>query len=159
MKILFISIITFLSFSICSKAQNLGSGLGNISINDENGTLFLFPTTLFTLINGTTTTFNILKIRKPNSPDKYKSNAIFGIISGVMQTGIGLGNISAKYRNAYIPKSVNICFGAATIATSIIRLARKTPKKDSKIGYHLFYLPNFGSTGFALGLNINYQLD
>ncbi len=123
------------------KAQNSIIGPVTVSsINDPDGAIYLIPTMFFSTINETTTYFNIKKLHKY---DKFRSNAIFGAFSGILQTGLGLANIHSIYNYSfeYIPTDINIGLGLTTIATSVIRLATKNPPKESKIAFNFYYLP------------------
>jgi hypothetical protein len=120
----------------------------------DNRTTYLIPTVILSAINVTTTAIEISRLQNPNKPDKYRSNAIFAIISGSLQTALGVANLSANYDNAYIPASVNIGIGATTIVTSIIRLARKNPPKETKLSYNFFYTPNVDRFASTVGVRL-----
>ena len=125
----------------------LGPGAGNIT--DANGDLYWVGTIVFSAINATNTTFNILKL---NKPDKYKSNAIFSILSGALQTTVGL--VGTTDKKLYIPAAVNISVGLTTIVTSIIRLAKKSPPKENKVTFNLFYLPSVDHCTATVGFSV-----
>jgi len=105
----------------------------------DNQSLYLIPTTIFSAINLTTTAITIHRLNNQDKTDKYRTNAIFAIISGGLQTAIGIGNISANYKNSFIPTSLNIGIGASTIVTSIIRLARKKKTKNTLESCNFLY--------------------
>jgi hypothetical protein len=109
--------------TLTSKGQSIDlfQGGGNYGGNG----LYWLSTILFSAINTSNNTFNIIKLRNPDRPDKYKSNAIFSIISGSLQTALGVANVTSKEKNAFIPTSINIGLGVTTIVTSAMRLALK----------------------------------
>lgn len=147
-------IIFLISLTFVFKGQNSIIGPFAISsIDDPDGVLYLIPTVFFSTINTTTTYFNIKKLHKY---DKYRSNAIFGAISGVLQTGFGLINIHTVYNTApdYIPTGINIGLGLTTITTSIIRLATKNPPKENKVAFNFYYIPSGNKNNSILGIHI-----
>lgn len=145
-KVLF---ILFLIYPFCLKGQD-------ITITDYNGggTLYLGGTILFSAINSTTTYFNIKKL---NKYDKYRSNAIFGAISGGAQTALGIVGFSENNKNAVVPASINIGLGLATLTTSIIRLATKNPPKEKDITWNMIYILGKQNSDSILGLNLKMQ--
>jgi len=126
---------------------------GNINL-DNNGSLYWAGTMAFSAINLTTTYFNIKKMHKY---DKYRSNAIFGAISGAAQTAIGFASINTKYNNAYIPTSMNIGIGLTTLVTSVVRLATKNPPKDNSLSINFIYLQNSKDVPSMVGLLFKKQ--
>jgi len=120
----------------------------------EEGSFYWGFTMAFTAINGTTTYFNIKKLHKY---DKYRSNAIFGAISGCAQTAMGFANMNAKYKNAFIPTSINIGVGLTTLVTSIVRLATKNPPKENNISLNFMYLPSSNNNSSIVGLTFKKQ--
>ena len=122
--------------------------------SDNDGSLYWASTIAFSTINITTTYFNIKKTHKH---DKYRSNAIFGAISGAAQTAMGFANINAKYNNAYIPTSINIGVGLTTLVTSVVRLATKNPPKENNISLNLIYLPEKKDNSSIVGLSFKKQ--
>jgi hypothetical protein len=136
----------------CSGQYIGGTGFGNI--DNKNSSLYWAGTIFFSAINATTTAFNIIKIKKSDKSDKYKSNAVFGIISGSLQVAIGIANVSATYKNAFIPTSINIGLGVSTIVTSIIRLAKKNHPEETKLVYNFFYVPTFGRNTSTIVLTV-----
>ncbi len=100
---------------------------GNVYAVDEPS-LYWTGTIAMSAINLTTTYFNMKKLRKY---DKYRSNAIFGAMAGAAQTVIGFSNTNIKFRNEYIPRSINIGIGLTTLVTSIVRFATKNPSKEN----------------------------
>lgn len=149
----FLFIILF--FILKCNGQVYMSGL---TIGPDGDGLYWGPTILFSAINTTTTAFNIYRIKNPNKPDKYKSNAIFAIISGSIQTALGIGIVSEKNKNLYIPASLNIAIGSSTIVTSILRLARKTPK-ETKLTYNFYYSPPINCNKSIIGLSLIRRLN
>lgn len=146
-RLIIISLLINLS---CLKGQSqLNVGYEGNDLNIYWGT-----TIVFSAINMTTTYFNIKKMHKH---DKYRSNAIFGALSGAGQTALGFTNIKAKYNNAYIPKSINIGIGLTTLVTSIVRLATKNPPNENKVTLNLIYLPNNKDNSSIVGLAFKKQ--
>jgi hypothetical protein len=127
---------------------------GNYYI-DDNGSLYWGATIAFSAINVTTTYFNIKKLHKY---DKYRSNAIFGAISGGAQTALGLANLKAKHNNAFVPTSINIGVGLTTLVTSIIRLATKNPPKENNISLNFIYIPSKDKNNSLVGLTFKRQV-
>jgi hypothetical protein len=145
-------IITLIASSSCLKGQVTSSG--NIYNSDNDGSLYWTGTIAFSAINLTTTYFNIKKMHKQ---DKYKSNAIFGALSGAAQTALGISNINEKFNNAYIPTSINIGVGLTTLVTSIVRLATKNPPKENNISLNFIYLPDKKDNSSIVGLSFKKQ--
>jgi uncharacterized membrane protein len=141
----------FLFASLNSSAQ-IGPAIGISPIDEQS--FYLIPTTFFSAINLTTTLITIHRFKNPQKADKYRTNAIFAIISGSLQTAIGVANISADYKNAFIPTSLNIGIGATTIATSIIRLARKNKSKQDNLSFNLLYSTKIDQYNSIVGLRI-----
>lgn len=128
----------------------------SISIADNDGSLYWMGTIGFSAINSTTTYFNIRKLHKY---DKYRSNAIFGVISGAAQTSLGFSNFSAKNKNAFIPTSINVGIGLTTLLTSIVRLATKNPPKENSIKMSFMYIPSHDEHNSIVGLTLRKQLN
>ncbi|MFN8114510.1 MAG: hypothetical protein U0W65_00235 [Bacteroidia bacterium] len=144
-------IIVFLISSSCLKGQvTMPSNV----YSDNDGSLYWTGTIAFSAINLTTTYFNIKKLHKH---DKYRSNAIFGAISGCAQTALGFANLNAKYRNAYIPTSINIGVGLTTLVTSVVRLATKNPPKENNVSLNFIYLPDNQDKSSIVGLTFIKQ--
>ncbi len=144
-------IIAFLISSSCLKGQvTLPSNV----YSDDDGSLYWAGTIAFSAINVTTTYFNIKKLHKH---DKYRSNAIFGAISGCAQTALGFANVNAKYNNAYIPTSINIGVGLTTLVTSVVRLATKNPPKENNVSLNFIYLPDYQDNSSIVGLTFKKQ--
>lgn len=121
---------------------------------DNDGSLYWAGTITFSAINLTTTYFNVKKIHKH---DKYRSNAIFGAISGAAQTAIGFANINEKFKNSNIPTSINIGVGLTTLVTSGIRLATKNPPKENNVSLNLIYLADYEDNYSIVGLSFKKQ--
>jgi hypothetical protein len=145
-------IITFIVSSSCLKGQVTLPG--NIYNSDNDGSLYLTGTIAFSAINLTTTYFNMKKMHKH---DKYRSNAIFGAISGAAQTAIGFANINTKFRNSNIPTGINIGIGLTTLVTSVVRLATKNPPKENNMSLNFIYLPNYQDNPAIVGLTFKKQ--
>ena len=144
-------IIVFLISSSCLKGQvTMPSNV----YSDNDGSLYWTGTIAFSAINLTTTYFNIKKLHKH---DKYRSNAIFGAISDCAQTALGFANLNAKYRNAYIPTSINIGVGLTTLVTSVVRLATKNPPKENNVSLNFIYLPDNQDKSSIVGLTFIKQ--
>ena len=109
---------------------------------------------VFSVVNLTTTYFNIKKIHKN---DKYRSNAIFGALSGAAQTALGLANINAEYDNSHISTSINIGVGLTTLVTSVVRLATKNPPKEKNISLNFIYLPDIKDNSSLVGFSLRKQ--
>ena len=135
----------------CSGQNNLVAGPTNVTDYDKTSDLFVAVTVVYSAINVTTSTFNILKL---NKPDKYKSNAVVGILSGSLQTAIGLINTTGTYKSAGILTATNVGIGLTTIATSIIRLIKKSPPKESKVTFNLFCLPSADHCTATVGFSV-----
>ena len=140
----------------CNGQQPTSLGGGNIG--NTTGEMWLI-TGLFSAINISSTTFNVIKLKHPERPDKYKSNAIFSIISGSFQVAIGAACVTSKDKNDYIPAAINLGLGVSTIVTSIMRLARKSPPKETTLTYNFYYLPPIGCNTSTFGLRIAKQLN
>ena len=149
--ILRLIIITSIVSSSCLKGQVTTQ---SSVYSDNDGSLYWASTIAFSTINITTTYFNIKKMYKH---DKYRSNAIFGLLSGAAQTAIGFANINAKYNNANIPTSINIGVGLTTLVTSIVRLATKNPPKENNISLNFIYLPEKKDNSSIVGLSFKKQ--
>ena len=149
-----ILILTFCVTTLNCNSQNpLQGGVGGGIVGNLDG-FYWWTTIAFSAINGTTTYFNIKKL---NTPDKYKENAIVGILSGAAQTAIGFGGIIDK--NLYAPATTNIGFGLTTVVTSIIRLANKRPPKEDKVTFNFFYLPPVDHHAATCGLRVVGRLN
>ncbi len=146
-KRLIIIFLLIKSFNL--KSQIIGTS--GYSLSDKDGSLYWGTTIIFSAINGTTTYFNIKKLHKY---DKYRSNAIFGAITGGIQTALGFANIQATYRNAYIPTSVNIGIGLTTLVSSVVRLATKNPPKENNVAVNFLYLPCYDNNNSVVGLTL-----
>jgi len=151
MRVLRLIIITVFINSSFLKGQ---ISVPNNTFSGNDGSLYWTGTIAFSAINLTTTYFNIKKLYKY---DKYRSNAIFGAISGSAQTAVGFANVNAKYKNAFIPTSINIGVGLTTLVTSIVRLATKNPPKESNISLNLIYLPGHDNNSSIVGLTFKKQ--
>jgi len=127
----------------------------NVQSTNDDGSLYWAGTIAFSAVNVTTSYFNIKKL---NKEDKYRSNAIFGIISGCAQTALGVSFVNAKYKNAYIPTGINIGVGLTTVATSILRLAKKNPSKQNSTSFNFMYLPNSSNNTAILGFTFKKEL-
>lgn len=122
--------------------------------SETEGSLYWAGTIAFSTINVTTTYYNIKKLHKN---DKYRSNAIFGAISGCAQTALGFANVNAKYKNAFIPTSINIGVGLTTLITSVIRLSTKNPPKENNISLNVIYFPDNHTNNSVVGLTFKKQ--
>lgn len=131
-----------------------GQDIGLTDFKDGNGNLYWGGTILFSAINGTTNYFNIKKLHKY---DKYRSNAIFGAISGGAQTTFGFIGLNENNEKIVVPASINIGLGLTTLATSIIRLATKNPPKENGITMNMIYIPSRIKDDSILGLNLKIQ--
>ena len=153
---LIIFILLFGRLEFFGQSSYVGSFNGNI--NDNNGYFTWAGTAIASALNSLTIAGNL---RKFNKPDRFKSNAIFWIITGTFQSLIGVGIASDKngYNNADIPAGVNICVGLATITTSIIRLASKSPSKENKLSYNFYYLPTPDRNRMIVGLHLSMRLN
>ncbi|MHB8261768.1 MAG: hypothetical protein ACYDCN_15290 [Bacteroidia bacterium] len=132
-----------------------GGWTGNVGVGNN---FFIYSfwgvTGVFSAINGTTTYFNIKKL---NTPDKYKENAIVGTVSGIVQTAFGF--LCTADKSLYVQAPINIGFGLTTVVTSIIRLANKRPPKDEKITFNFFYLPPVEHHTATCGIRIVGRLN
>jgi hypothetical protein len=139
--------------SLCKGQDLFAGGSANVSIGNSSfywsGTIFL------TAINGTTTYFNIKKLHKH---DKYRSNAIFGALSGGAQTAFGVINMKAKTNCQEFATGINLGVGLATLVTSVIRLATKNPPKENSLTFNMIYLPSEGANDPILGVCLRKQL-
>lgn len=152
------TVIIFLIVVICVNTISLKAQVEmtrNISSTNDDGTLYWVGTAVFSAGNLTTSYFNIKKL---NKEDKYRSNAIFGIISGCAQTALGVAFVNANYKNAYIPTGINIGVGLTTVATSILRLAKKNPSKQNSTSFNFMYLPNSSNNTAILGFTFKKEL-
>jgi hypothetical protein len=150
-KNIFVFISIFASLN-CS-GQILG-GPYNGEFSDNTDGAYWFLTAVISSINATTTTITIVRLRNPDKPDKYKTNAIFAILSGSAQTAMGIANVFAKRDNAYLPASLNIGLGATTIVTSVMRLARRKTLKETNLSYNFFYTPNVYRFPSTVGIRL-----
>lgn len=108
-------------------------------INYKDGkSLYYFGTAVFTTINVATTYFNVKKLHKY---DKYRSNALFGALSGSTQTALGLVELKKSNHDTFVPAAINVGLGLTTFVSSIIRLATKNPKQDNNFSINIFYVP------------------
>lgn len=147
--------LIIIAFFACSTFISKGQTTMPISLYGENGSSMYWTGTIaFSAINLTTTYFNIKKLHKH---DKYRTNAIFGAISGAAQTALGISNVNAKYNNAYIPTSINIGIGMSTLVTSVIRLATKNPPKENNVSLNFIYLPDYKGNSSIAGLTFKKQ--
>lgn len=140
-------------YSTKTKAQ-FDTG-NNTQTTNDNASLYWVGTAAFTAVNITTSYFNIKKLKKE---DKYRSNAIFGVISGCAQTALGVAFVNTKFKNAYIPIGINIGVGLTTVATSVLRLAKKNPSKLNNTSLNLMYLPNSGNNTAIIGFTFKKNL-
>lgn len=124
------------------------------SYSDDNGTLYWIGTVAFSVINGTTTYFNFKKLHKY---DKYRSNAIFGGISGGVQTALGVITLNKNQNNLAVPSSINVAIGLTTLITSVIRLATKNPAKENRVSMNFIYQPNYNNYNSTIGLVFKKQ--
>ncbi|MEO6301668.1 MAG: hypothetical protein ABIP51_00720 [Bacteroidia bacterium] len=111
-------------FTFQSKAQYfeggfpIGYGSGNKEFDKVGGTLFLSS------LNLTVNTFNTVNFNNK----KKKSNAGFGIITGLVQFSYGVMNSNTEPDLS----AVDISLGAATIVYSSIRLFKKERKNHEE---------------------------
>lgn len=149
-----IIIFHFFVYSLTIRGQGI-INIGSPTVQ-ENGSLYWGSTIVFAAINGTTTYFNIKKLHKS---DKYRSNAVFGVLSGGLQTTIGLANLKSEYSNSVAPTFINIGIGVTTVVTSIIRLATKNPAKNNSVSVNLLYVPRLEHNSSIVGLTLTKQFD
>ena len=142
-------ILIFLIVTLNCSGQQGNSLTYELGLSNSDG--YNSSTIVFSAINVTFTTFNVIRIVKP---DKHKSNAVFGILFGSVQTMYGVFNSNSTDKNANIFTSVNIGLGLTTIATSIIRLATKNPPKESKVTFNFFYLPPIDHHTATAGISL-----
>lgn len=158
MKKIFLVILIILFGRAEFFGQNgyLGGNIG--SIDDSKGYISWTGTAFLSALNSLTIVGNLRKI---NKPDKYKSNAIFWIITGTFQSliGVGLTQDKSSYKNADIEAGINIGVGLATITASIIRLSCKSRPKESKVTYNFYYLPssyrNYSMAGLRMAIRLH----
>ncbi len=141
----------FLLFCLYSKAQYITPINGIGSSNDAS--YYWIGTIPLTLINSSTTYFNIKKLHKY---DKYRSNAVFGVLSGCAQTALGFYSLKLNNKYVYIQGGINLSLGLTTIATSILRLSTKNPPKEPNLSLNILYNPNRPSNLF-IGFNLKKQ--
>lgn len=141
-------IVTFFISSSNLKAQD------NVLSESGESALYWTGTIAFSAINVTTTYFNIKKLHKY---DKYRSNAIFGALSGAAQTALGFAFLNAEFKNASIPSGINIGIGLTTFVTSVIRLATKNPPKENDVTFNFIYLPSNKDHSSVVGLVFKKQ--
>lgn len=136
MKFLKLVLALSLSFnSYITKAQYITPS--GISYEDDKS-VYCFGTAIFTVFNGTTTYFNIKKLHKY---DKYRSNALFGVLSGSTQTALGFVELKRSNHSTFVPAALNVGLGLTTFVSSIIRLAIRNPKQDNSFSLNFFYIP------------------
>jgi len=143
--------LLLLSFFISS--SNLKAQDDVLSESGESA-LYWTGTIAFSAINATTTYFNIKKLHKY---DKYRSNAIFGALSGAGQTALGFAFLNGEFENAAIPSGINIGIGLTTFVTSVIRLATKNPPKENDVTFNFIYLPTNKDHSSVVGLLFKKQ--
>ncbi len=155
---LIIFILLFGRLEFFGQSGYVGSFNGNLNLNDNNGYIAWTGTAIASALNSLTIAGNLRKLHKP---DRFKSNAIFWIITGTFQSLIGVGIASDKkgYNNADIPAGVNIGVGLATITASIIRLASKSAPKENKLSYNFYYLPTADRNRITVGLHLSLRLN
>lgn len=141
----------FLLFCFYSKAQYITPINGIGSSNDVS--YYWIGTIPLTLINSSTTYFNVKKLHKN---DKYRSNAVFGVISGCAQTALGLYSINLNNKYAYIPGGMNLSIGLTTFATSILRLSTKNLSKEPNLSLNVLYNPKRPNNLF-IGFNLKKE--
>lgn len=142
-------LVTLLLGSFGLKAQSGVSG--NTSNSDMDAALYWTGTIVFSAINIPTSYFNIKKMHKA---DKYRSNAVFGAISGLAQTALGFANITSEYSDSFVPTGLNLGIGLFTLTTSILRLSAKAPAPENGVSLQFIYIPEGMArvpvTGFSL---------
>lgn len=147
-----ITLILFISAITC-KGQMITPVAPNIGGRDFAGFIYSSVSVFFTAINIPTTYFNIKKL---HIYDKYRENAVFGALSGVAQTALGVGgiiNLSGSKKETmpnytYFPTVINVGLGLTTTATSIIRLATKNPPKEN-MTFNVIYFPSPQNTAIV----------
>ncbi|MCK6650322.1 MAG: hypothetical protein L6Q66_11760 [Bacteroidia bacterium] len=143
-NLVYLTILTCLNYNNAQSQVELSN---NTQSTNNNSSLYWSGTAAFSAVNITATYLNI---RKLNKEDRFRSNAIFGVISGCAQTAFGVAFVNSKFKNSYIPISINIGVGLTTVATSVLRLAKKNPSKQNNTSLNLMYLPgNHNSTAFV----------
>jgi hypothetical protein len=153
MKILKLITVLSLSFNIyISKAQYIAPD--GISYKDDKS-LYYFGTAIFTTVNGTTIYFNIKKLHQY---DKYRSNALFGALSGGTQTAIGFIELKNSHPNTVLSSALNISSGLTTLITSVLRLATKNSPKNNMVGLHLFYVPSINGSNSLWSFSLRKQI-
>lgn len=128
------------------------NSIGNIS---DNGSIYWGGTLFCSAINGTTTYFNIKKLHKY---DKYRSNAIFGVLAGGAQTAFGFAFLKSRSNYQELATVINIGTGLTTVVTSIIRLATKNPPKESSLSFNIMLIPPSSNKESVMAFQFTKQL-
>ncbi len=135
--------------TVIIRSQTIDLGFGNSSLgyqsnknsNDVAGTI------IFSSINTSMNTINFLVLKK----QKEKSNAGFGIITGLTQLTYG-----AIYDKEKSLQAINVSYGSATIIFSVICLLKKERKKEKKLVL-TSYSPKIPLIGSYTGLSLNIK--
>ncbi len=144
-----ITVVVFIMFKITfGNAQSINlfqGGMGsNNSAENISGTIF------FSAINTAFITCNIIKLTQT---DNSKSNAGFGIISGLTQATFGALLANNSNKDTKTLATINIGFGLGAIVTSGLRLLKTSPPKNKAVAFNPFYLPKIDNAKAIIGLS------
>ena len=108
-------------------------------------------TLLFSAINATMTTMNLVNI---STHGKLKSSAGFGIITGFSQVAYGLIYAPKVGRDEFV--ALNVGVGTVTIVTSCLRLIKKE-KKNSSTSWNFICVP-INNNKFGAGISLTRKI-
>jgi hypothetical protein len=104
----------------------------------KNGNEYAGGTIVFSAIDATFTTFNIIRLIKTGN---HRSNATFGFLFGTAQTVYGLLNVKSGEKNANVLTTINVGLGLTTIISSGLRFLKRRVPKENKVTFNFFCVP------------------
>lgn len=128
-------ILTLSGKCICQIGPTMSGGFG-FGSGSSHGNGYNEISLLFTALNGTMSTMNIVNAEKAG---KIKSSAGFGIVTGASQIAYGLIYKPETGRSEFI--ALNVGIGTVTILTSCYRLYKNSSKKNNATSLNLFCVP------------------
>ena len=93
-----------------------------------------------------------------NKPGQSKSNAGFGIVTGLCQVTYGLiykDDCPKTDRNTFL--TLNVGLGTLAILTSTLRLLKKEHKNTNLTSWNLFYKP-IKTNNFEIGIMMTRKI-
>ena len=134
-------------FYVLAISQRAMSQMGpSFSFSSGSSSGYTGISIFFSAVNVPITTMNIIQFNK-----KDKSNAGFGIVTGLAQIAAGLIYKPDSGNNVFFP--INLGLGSAALITSSLRLFQKNPKKNTMTTWNLYYVP-MTTDKYGIGISL-----